>query len=123
MCPIRGNSESLRPEQRIMVKLYSRAGAGGEFFCIDNTNLAGDPLQCPGGYHTGTETKEIAFEEVIHCPKQSVPVVKMSAPLVNVSAMVSLEYRVIVNMPGQLEGKFNILNVKSCFPDCATTRI
>ena len=34
--------------------------------------------------------------------------VKMSAPLVTVSAMVSSESEVTVNMPGQLEGNLNI---------------
>ena len=46
---------------------------------------------------------------------KSVLVVKMSAPLVTVSAMVSSEYRVTVNTPGQLEGEFNILKKYLCF--------
>ena len=32
--------------------MFSRAGEGGKFFCIDDANLAGEPLKCPGGYHT-----------------------------------------------------------------------
>ena len=47
-------------------------------------------------------------------PGQSVLVVKMSAPLVTVSAMVSSESEVTVNMPGQLEGNLNIYIYASC---------
>ena len=35
-----------------MMALFSREGEGGQFFCIDDANLAGEPLKCPGGYHT-----------------------------------------------------------------------
>ena len=38
-----------------IMALFSRAGEGGQFFCIDDANLAGEPLKCPGGYHTGEQ--------------------------------------------------------------------
>ena len=38
-----------------MMALFSREGEGGQFFCIDDANLAGEPLKCPGGYHTGEQ--------------------------------------------------------------------
>ena len=44
-------------DSRLFMIYYtcSRAGEGGEFFCIDNTNIGGVPLKCPGGYHTGEQ--------------------------------------------------------------------
>ena len=39
------------PEGKFLVP-DPRFGEGGQFFCIDDANLAGEPLKCPGGYHT-----------------------------------------------------------------------
>ena len=94
-----------------MMALFSREGEGGQFFCIDDANVAGEPLKCPGGYHTGEQRTKKAKSN--YANKQflgkSVLVVRMSALLVNASAMVSSESGVTVNTPGQREGHLIIL--------------
>ena len=49
-----------------MMALFSREGEGGQFFCIDDANLAGEPLKCPGGYHTGEQGTRQSLMMVIN---------------------------------------------------------